>query len=204
MALPAINENGLPRHAAGGAKSALQLNGSFDVLRGRMPTIEFVSIDCPIIPELPAFRSFSLEAESVLKSHRGLFQHKFSKVSGVIVHLANKVADGSFGGFAGNLIAWNKEHNIALPEADDAWNGEDQLSAFRFESSIVGDLKTLVGILIEASPCKEVWFSTNTQFGPSTTFEENTTLEWFLCQIEGSELFWHCLYKIKNLRIINS
>jgi hypothetical protein len=169
-----------------------------------MPTIELVFIDCPIIPELPAFESFSLEAESVLQSHRGLFQYKFDKVSGVIVHLANKKADGSFGGFAGNLIAWNKEQIIALPEADEMWNDEDQLSTFRFVSSIVGDLKALIGILIDASPRKEVWFSTDIQFGPSKTSEENTTLERFLCQIEGSELFWHRLYKIKNLRIINS
>jgi hypothetical protein len=168
-----------------------------------MPTIELISVGCCEIPELPDFESFTLEAESVLQSHRGLFQANFDKVSGVIVHIANKDVEGNFCGFAGNLIDCEKDHVLAIPE-DDTWSGEDQLFEFRFKPSIVDDLKTLIGILIESSPCKEVWFSTDIQFGPSETSEENTTLERFLRQIESSALFWHRLYIIRNWQIISS
>ena len=168
-----------------------------------MPTIELISIGCPDIPELPNFKSFSFEVESELKSHRGLFQSKFDEVSGVIVHLANKNVDGTFGGFAGSLIDWDRKF-ITVPEEDDTWSGEDQLFEFRFEPSIIGDLKTLIMILMESSPCKKVWFSTDIQFGPSKTSEENITLERFFHQIVNSSLFWHRLYVIRNWRIINS
>jgi hypothetical protein len=169
-----------------------------------MPTIELISIECADIPELPDFESFSFEAECALQSHRGLFQSKFDEVSGVIVHLANKRVDGTFGGFAGNLIDWSKDEFITLPEGDDTWRGEDQLFQFQFEPSIVGDLKTLIMILMESSPRKEVWFSTDIQFGPSKTSEESTTLDRFFHQIESSALFWHRLYMIKNWRTIDS
>jgi hypothetical protein len=166
-----------------------------------MPTIEIISVDCPEIPELPAFRSFSFEAESVLQSHRGLFQSRFNEVSGVIVHLGNKRADGKFGGSAGNLIDWEEHQTLILPEADDTWNGDNQISEFRFISSIFGDLRALIIILMESSPRKEVWFSTDIQFGPSRISEENTTLDRFFQQMESSVLFWHRLYRIRNWRV---
>jgi hypothetical protein len=111
-----------------------------------MPTIELISVGCPDIPELPDFQSFSLEAESVLRSHRGLFQSKFDEVAGVIVHLANRDADGKFGGCAGSIIDWDVGHTITIPEydEDDTGSGEDQLFEFRFKPSTVSDLKTLI------------------------------------------------------------
>jgi hypothetical protein len=163
-----------------------------------MPTIELISVTCPEIPVLPDFKTFSLEVESVVQSHRGLFQAKFDEISGVIVHLANKDAGGKFGGSAGDLIDWDENQFLTLPEADDTWNGEDQISEFRFKSSIIGDLRTLIMILIELSPHKEVWFSTDIQFGPSKISEEDTTLDRFSQQMESSVLFWHRLYRIRN------
>ncbi|MCI5226720.1 MAG: hypothetical protein D3918_08670 [Candidatus Electrothrix sp. AX2] len=117
--------------------------------------------------------------------------------------MADKTEDGKFGICGGNLIEWDDgiviipEHDETL-DVEDQWNGEDQYFKFRFEPSIIPELKTLIKILMQVSPRKEVWFSTDIQFGPSETSEEYTTLERFFNQTEFSELDWHRLYKIKR------
>jgi len=68
-----------------------------------VPTIELISIGCQRVPKLPKYRSFAHIVDTKLESHRGLFQHVFDSLTGVIVHLANKSFEGKedCGWFAG-------------------------------------------------------------------------------------------------------
>jgi hypothetical protein len=114
-----------------------------------MPTIEFVSIDCAQLPDLPRYDSFAYIAETELHSHRGLFQPIFDRFGGVIVHLANKDLEGHEGGvwFAGKIMDWQ--------------NGE----ALCFLPDTLRDIRDVIYRLTLASPRKRVIFSTDYQFG---------------------------------------
>ena len=172
-----------------------------------MPTVELVSIDCSVVPEFPCFPSFALSSDDRLESHRGLFQPEFDRVSGVMVHIADKSceSDSAVSWSAGSLVDWD-EGEIVIPtyesegEQADAGHrqGEDQLDRFKFEALVLDNLRTLIAILFESSPVGEVWFTTDVQFGPSKKTQMTTTLDEFLYQHICSELRWHCLYRIRK------
>jgi hypothetical protein len=172
-----------------------------------MPTIELVALECSVVPEMPSFGSFAVISETVLESHRGLFQPEFDRVSGIMVHLASKSCESDPEGFwfAGDLIDWD-DGGIVIPtyesgdelNDEDKWHGEDQLDKFRFESSVLNDLRALIGILLESSSVGEVWFTTDIQFGPSIKTQMTVTLSEFFDQLVSSELRWHCLYRIRE------
>jgi hypothetical protein len=148
-----------------------------------------------------------MRSKTTLESDRGLFQPEFDLVSGVMVHLANKDCERDPDGFwfGGDLIDW-EEGELALPVyesedqpgAEDTWNGEDQLHRFRFESSVLEDLRALIVVLMDSSPVGEVWFTTDLQFGPSSKTQATVSLDEFFDQLRSSELSWHCLYRIRE------
>jgi len=172
-----------------------------------MPTIELVAIRCPALPDFPRFRSFAIRSETALASHRGLFQPEFDQVSGVIVHLANKDCESDPDGFwfGSDLVEWD-DGDLQLPvyestadlNAEDQWHGEDQLDRFRFKPPVADELRTLIVILLESSPEREVWFTTDMQFGPSIKTQATVSLSEFLDLIHSTELRWHCLYRIRE------
>ena len=170
-----------------------------------MPTIEVVALNCETLPKLPRFKSFSYIAETQLHSHRGIFQSEFDKVNGIILHLGNKYLEGDEDGawFAGQLIEWSNEE-IIIPQIeecsrDEQWWGEDQQFMFRFASAVFTELKALLEFLLELSPKKQLYFTTDYQFGPSDSMKRsNYSLRRFLEEHDHSGLRWNCLYQIRE------
>ena len=173
-----------------------------------MPTIEIVSIGTNYIPDLPRFDTFACMVEAELQSHRSLFQEDFDSVSGVIVHLGNKEFQEDFDKgevgvwFAGQLIDWSDGKTIIIPTVDPdfdepQWWGEDQSYGFRFLSNVFCEVCELLSLLLEHSPVKQVFFSTDYQFGPSKAMKRmSCTLRSFIDEHDANGLRWNCLYQI--------
>jgi len=167
-----------------------------------MPTIELVSILCKEILTVPSFSTFTTIVDNSLKSHRGLFQHMFDQTEGVIVHLGNKDLtreDSCF--FAGDLIDWD-EGAIILPTVDPdspdrQWWGEDQCVRFRFNAEVFSEVQTLLEYLLHHSPCGQVYFSTDYQFGPtSPDYLVGCSIQQLIDDHNGQGLKWNCLYRV--------
>ncbi|BCU78299.1 hypothetical protein [Luteolibacter sp. LG18] len=149
-----------------------------------MPTLELVSIGCPEIPELPRYESFAWRAETELVSHRGIFQPVFHMLSGVIVHLANKdLEDGEGGWYAGALIDWGREGELVA-----------------FLSPARADVEDLMRRLIEASPLREITFSTDAQgFGEIGRERGTLTFGEFLGLLDGGSILFNELWRVRGI-----
>ncbi len=146
-----------------------------------MPTIEIISIDCPVIPELPKYSSFAYIIESVLESHRGLFQEVFDKLSGVIVHLGNKELEHNKDGywFAGHLMDW-------------------EYDAIVFNSDSRKDIIDLMEKLIKLSPQQRIIFSTDYQFGGTEQECGEVTISDFIRLHDEEKLRYNTLWYIRS------
>ena len=145
-----------------------------------MPTIELVSIDCPIVPELPKYSSFTYIVESVLESHRGLFQSVFDSLSGVIVHLGNKELEERDNGFwfAGMLMDWQDDEALVfLPDSRQ-------------------EVADLMQKLIVLSPQQRITFSTDYQFGSLRQECGEVTLSQFLKLHDQKKLRYNSLWYV--------
>jgi hypothetical protein len=170
-----------------------------------MPTIEIVALKCEKLPDLPRFECFSYIAEKQLHSHRGIFQAAFDKVDGIILHLGNKNLEGQEDGgwCAGQLIEWGNEE-IIIPQIeeggrDEQWWGEDQDFMFRFALGVFTELKALLEFLLEQSSSKQLYFTTDYQFGPSESMKRsNYSLRRFIDEHDNCGLRWNCLYQIRG------
>jgi hypothetical protein len=145
-----------------------------------MPTIELISIDCPIVPDLPRYASFAYSVESVLDSHRGLFQSVFDSLSGVIVHLGNKELEGKEDGFwfAGMLMDWQYDEKLF------------------FLPNTRQDIADLMQRLIMLSPRKRMIFSTDYQFGGLHQECGDVTLSEFFKLHDEQKLNYNSLWYI--------
>lgn len=170
-----------------------------------MPTIEIVALKCETLPNLPSFENFAYIAEKQLQSHRGIFQSEFDQIAGIILHLGNKDLEGQEGGgwFAGQLIKWGDE-DVIIPQIEEdsggeQWWGEDQSFLFRFAPEVFKELKKLLELLLEQSPVKQLYFTTDYQFGPSESMKRlNYSLRRFFEEHDNSGLRWNCLYQIRG------
>ncbi len=151
-----------------------------------MPTIEIVSVGAPTGLDLPKYETLAYDYESELEGHRGLFQHLFDQLNGVIVHLANKdLEDGSSGWFAGGLLNWDHEDDALI-----------------FEPHVAADVSDLMLRLLGASPTGELTFSSDYQFGPEepTLHEAPLSLEQFWDLHNSARLRFNAYYRIRGRR----
>jgi len=170
-----------------------------------MPTIEIVALKCETLPNLPLFENLAYIAERQLQSHRGIFQSEFDQTTGIILHLGNKELEGQEDGgwFAGELIEWGNEE-IIIPQiekvgGDEQWWGEDQSFMFRFAPEVFTELKVLLEFLLEQLPIKQLYFTTDYQFGPSEGIKRpNYSLRRFFEEHDNAGLRWNCLYQIRG------
>lgn len=149
-----------------------------------MPTIEIVSVGAPPVLDLPKYETFAYEYESELEGHRGLFQHLFDQLNGVIVHLANKdLEDAGSGWFAGHLMTWDHEDDSLV-----------------FESHVAADVSDMMIRLLEASPTGELTFSSDYQFGPEEPrlHEALLSLEQFWGLHNSAQLRFNAYYRIRG------
>ncbi len=124
-----------------------------------MPTIELVSIGAPSELDLPKYESFDYCYECRLEGHRGLFQHRFDQLEGVILHLGNQGQEGGDGWFAGMLMNWDREDHSLV-----------------FQPHVSSEVRDLLLRLLEASPSGDVTFSSDYQFGPEDPTENEVQL----------------------------
>jgi len=150
-----------------------------------LPTIEIVSVKAPSETKLPQYNSFAYMADSTIESHRGLFQHKFDDLKGVMVHLANKELgeenDGDW--FAGKLMDWNRD--------------DDPLF---FETQVIPDVFDLMHRLLNASPVATLTFSSDYQFGPPSVEEDSPlSMDRFWQLHDADKLRYNAFYRISNV-----
>jgi len=153
-----------------------------------MPTIEIVSVGSKEVPDLPCYDGFAYIAEGGVVSHRGLFQKELDKNDGIIVHLANKEFEGEEdeGWFAGGIMNWDDD------------SGFDPVV---FEKHRFPDVIDLLERLIVESPCSEVIFLTDYQFGPekSEVAENSISMPEFVDLHTQRKLRYNKLYRIRNI-----
>jgi hypothetical protein len=173
-----------------------------EVEKDNMPTIELVSVLCKENLTLPSFSTFAIRVDTSLQSHRALFQPVFDQTEGVIVHLGNKdFTEEDYCFFAGRLIDWD-EGIIILPEIDsdspdEQWWGEDQDQQFRFLAEVLPEVRSLLAYLLQHSPCGQVYFSTDYQFGPKNPdYRTGYSIQRLIDEHNEQGLRWNCLYKI--------
>ena len=170
-----------------------------------MPTIEIIALESESLPDLPPFDNFAYIAETKLCSHRGIFQTDFDQASGIILHLGNNDLEGKedSGWFAGDLIEWTDEE-IIIPQTkenagSEQWWGEDQVSTFRFAPDIFKEVRLLLEILLNSSPVKQLYFTTDYQYGPSEGAKRlNYSFNRFIEEHDRYGLRWNCLYQIRG------
>jgi hypothetical protein len=168
-----------------------------------MPTIEIICLKSEKLPNLPPFENFAYIEENKLQSHRGIFQAEFDQVTGIILHLGNKNLEGKEDGgwFAGDLIEWTNKEIIIPQIKEDAgseqWWGEDQDSTFYFTPNAFKEVKSLLELLLNNSPAKQLYFTTDYQFGPSEGVKRsNYSFKRFIEEHDRYGLRWNCLYQI--------
>jgi len=118
--------------------------------------------------------------ESVLVSHRDLFQSVFEKLSGVIVHLGNKELEEENYAFwfAGMLMDWQHDEALVfLPEPRQ-------------------EVADLMRRLISLSPQKRIIFASDYQFGGARHEYGEVCLSEFLRLHDQGELRYNCLWYI--------
>ena len=145
-----------------------------------MPTIELVSIDCSIIPELPKYPNFSYMMEPTLESHRDLFQSVFNSLSGIIIHLGNKELEEREHGFwfAGMLMDWDYDEALV------------------FSPEVFQDVIALMQKLIVLSPQQRITSSSDYQFGGLRQECGEVTFSQFLQLHEQKKLRYNNLWYV--------
>jgi hypothetical protein len=142
--------------------------------------MEIIVVDCPEIPVLPSYASFTYSAEKKLVSHRLLFQSVFDRWQGVILHLANKECEGRGGfWFASDLMDW----------------GEDDALVFRPEARV--DVIDLLQRLLSASPAGHLIFATDYQFGTERKECGEATIEEFFALHDRRELRYNTIWYLR-------
>ena len=138
-----------------------------------MPTVEIVSVNSTGLNLKQKDYELAIIEENKLISHRGLFYKLLKKQNGVIVHIGGsdfyEEKDGFF--YGGGIIDWNFEPGqIYIPEFDPVGqifhSGADQQFKFRILDQYKADIDKILGIALDGSPIKKVYFLTDYQFGP--------------------------------------
>ena len=134
------------------------------------PTIQLVSGLCPIVPQLPHYRSFSYKTGT--------------DFLGVTVKLQNKdeVRDDGYL-FAGDLVEWSTDAS--------------QNSYLVFHPVAYDDLRDLMTRLLDASPTRFLSFSTAFKFAEGEVFAEQITLAEFFDRHDRRMLHWNGMYFIQ-------
>lgn len=166
-----------------------------------MPTIELVSVGCPVLPEFSEFQSFAIMAEAEVHSHRGLFEEQFLATSGVVVHVGNKELEGQVDGwwYAGTLIQWDSSSSSEPQKESDKERAsrQDLEGRFHFEAEPWAEMQELLSMMRASSPAGEVWFSTDYQFGPAARLiRADFSKMRFIEEHDSIGLRWNALYKI--------
>jgi len=70
---------------------------------------------------------------------------------------------------------------------------------FRFEPSVFKEIKLLIELLLDNSPVRHLYFTTDYQFGPSERAKcLNYSLKRFIEEHDRCGLRWNCLYHIRD------
>jgi hypothetical protein len=139
-----------------------------------MPSIEIICIG-QLVPLDFSAMPFKVYAEDELISHRTprpLFQSDFDKLSGCIYHLCN-------------------QRNNAYTAGDLLTNWE----MLHFKPEYVPCIKQLLFELLQASPCKELLFTSDNQFGPGVRkYKRPLSLNKFWVTHDENKLHFNALY----------
>src|SRR5262245_12891484 len=149
-----------------------------------MPTIEIISIN-QLQPSPHDHFTFAVEAESVLRSHRNLWQSRIDTLAGCIYHLGNpklKTSNGIF--FASELLTDRFLEDAPFLE---------------FVHAHTPGVRELLAEAVRCSPQGSALFLSDWQFGPDRyEHPEEVTLEqfWKLHDEQGVRL--NALYRVRE------